>query len=179
MPMKRLGMSIPFEEVKLKEQVDMYRELQSLGYSDLWTGEVDAADAFTPLAMVATVAPGTYIGTAVVPVQTRGPALLAMQAATLGELAPGRFTLGIGSSSRVIVERWNASDSSSPLARVRDTVRFLKRAFTGEKIDEKYETFEIGGFRLGRKLEQPGRVVTQPGSVHSSGTAPESFSGDP
>ena len=93
------------------------------------------------------------LGTAVVPVYTRGPGLLAMQAATMAELAPGRFALGVGSSSDVIVERWNATPFTEPYKRVRDTVRFLRQALTGEKVDAEYETFTVRGFRLGRRIE--------------------------
>jgi probable F420-dependent oxidoreductase len=73
-----------------------------------------------------------------------------MQAATMAELAPGRFALGVGSSSDVIVERWNATAFDEPYKRVRDTVRFLRLALTGDKVDKEFETFAIRGFRLGR-----------------------------
>jgi probable F420-dependent oxidoreductase len=83
-------------------------------------------------------------------VHTRGPALLAMSAAALAEAAPGRFVLGIGASSPVIVEQWNCVAFDAPFARVRDTLRFLRRALAGEKVDEQFETFAVRGFRLGR-----------------------------
>ena len=107
----------------------------------MWTGEANSADGFTPLALAAMASDRLRLGTAVVPVYTRGPGLLAMQAATMAELAPGRFALGVGSSSDVIVERWNAIPFTEPYKRVRDTVRFLRLALTGEKVDAEYETF--------------------------------------
>jgi len=70
------------------------------------------------------------------------------------ELAPGRFALG-GLVVGLIVERWNATPFVEPYKRVRDTVRFLRAALTGEKVDAEYETFTVRGFRLGRRLEQP------------------------
>jgi len=108
----------------------------------------------------------------VVPVYTRGPGLLAMQAATMAELAPGRFALGVGSSSDVIVERWNAVPFVEPYKRVRDTVRFLRAALTGEKVDAEYETFAVRGFRLGRRLEQPPPIYVaalRPGMLRLAG----------
>ena len=69
---------------------------------------------------------------------------------SFAEAAPGRAVFGIGSSSNVIVERWNDVPFEKPYARVRDTVRFLKKALTGEKVSEEYETFKVKGFRLGR-----------------------------
>jgi probable F420-dependent oxidoreductase len=149
----RFGITIPFDGVSLRDQREWIEELPELGYTDVWTGEANGADGFTPLALAATWAPSLDLGTSVVPVYTRGPGLLAMQAATMSELAPGRFALGIGTSSDVIVERWNATPFEEPYRRMRDTVRFLKTALTGEKVDEVYETFEVHGFKLGRKLE--------------------------
>ena len=65
-------------------------------------------------------------GTAIVPAFTRAPACLAQSAASLADAAPGRFALGIGSSSDVIVQRWNGVPFQDPYQRVRDVVRFLK-----------------------------------------------------
>jgi len=147
---QRWGMTIPFYDRSLAEARELIAELPALGYTDVWSSEVGGSDAFVPLAMASEWAPGLRLGSAIVPVYTRGPALLAMSAATLAELAPGRFVLGIGSSSPAIVERWNATEFDRPLARTRDTLRFLKSALAGEKVSEKYETFEVKGFRLER-----------------------------
>src|SRR5579872_190951 len=102
-------MTIPFDNVALSEHRSWITELAALGYTDVWTGEANGADGFTPLALAATAAPSLMLGTAIVPVYTRGPGLLAVQAATMADLAPGRFAMGVGSSSDVIVEQWNAA----------------------------------------------------------------------
>ncbi len=165
-------MTVPFDHVSLADHRQWYEELADLGYTDLWTGEANAADGFTPLALAAAWAPTMQLGTAVVPVYTRGPGLLAMQAATMAELAPGRFAIGVGSSSDVIVERWNATPFDRPYQRVRDTVRFLRQALTGAKVDEEYETFTVRGFRLGRPVEQPPPVYVaalRPGMLRLAG----------
>jgi probable F420-dependent oxidoreductase len=165
-------MTVPFDHVSLADHRKWYERLADLGYTDLWTGESNAADGFTPLALAAAWTPTLRLGTAVVPVYTRDPGLLAMQAATMAELAPGRFALGVGSSSDVIVERWNATPFDDPYARVRDTVRFLRLALTGAKVDEKYDTFTVRGFRLGRPPEQPPPVYVaalRPGMLRLAG----------
>jgi len=151
----RYGITVPFDDVPLAEHAAWYRRLDELGYTDVWTGESNGADGFTPLALAAAASDRLRLGTAVVPVYTRGPGLLAMQAATMAELAPGRFAMGVGSSSDVIVERWNAGSFDEPYRRVRDTVRFLRRALAGEKVDAEYETFAVRGFRLARPPSQP------------------------
>jgi probable F420-dependent oxidoreductase len=153
--MQRYGITVPFDGVSLSEHPAWYERLAELGYSDVWTGEANSSDGFTPLALAAVAAPQLKLGTAVVPVYTRGPGLLAMQAATMAELAPGRFALGVGSSSDVIVEQWNAAKFTEPYKRVRDTVRFLRLALSGEKVDAEFETFSVHGFRLGRPVGEP------------------------
>jgi probable F420-dependent oxidoreductase len=122
-------------------------ELADLGYSDFWAGESDRADGITPLALVAAAEPRLSLGTAIVPVYTRGRALLAQTAATLSSAAPGRVTLGLGASSPAIVEGWNGIAFHDPFVRVRDTVRYLRRALAGERVE--------GGFRLGLVPDPP------------------------
>jgi probable F420-dependent oxidoreductase len=151
--MSRWGLTIPLTGVPLTEHRALVEELPDLGYTDVWTAETAGTDAFTPLVLASQWAPQLRLGTAIVPVYTRGPGLLAMSASTLAELAPGRFVLGIGASSPVIVESWNAAEFTEPFARSRDTLRFLRSALAGEKVSEKYETFSVGKFRLERAAD--------------------------
>ncbi|TDD56428.1 LLM class F420-dependent oxidoreductase [Nonomuraea terrae] len=153
------GMTIPFYDRSLASSQELIAELPGLGYTDAWSAEVNGVDGFTPLALAAQWAPGVRLGSAIVPVSTRGPGLLAMSAATLADLAPGRFTLGIGASSPAIVEKWNAGTFDKPYARTRDTLRFLKKALAGEKVTETYETFSVQGFRLERAPKTPPKIV--------------------
>lgn len=153
------GMTVPFYDRSLARSLELIAELPGLGYTDVWSAEVNGTDGFVPLALAAQQAPGVRLGTAIVPVSTRGPGLLAMSAATLADLAPGRFVLGIGSSSPAIVERWNATEFHRPYARTRDTLRFLRKALAGEKVSERYETFEVKGFKLERAPRVPPKIV--------------------
>lgn len=143
-------MTVPLPGVPLSEHREWLREIVDLGFTDCWTMETAGLDAFTPLATTAAWAPELRLGTAIASVFTRGPALLAQQAAALAEAAPGRFVLGIGSSSDAIVAGWNGIPFEAPYARVRDTLRFLRRALEGVRIDERFETFESTGFQLER-----------------------------
>src|SRR3990167_3477091 len=106
MPEKRWSLSVPMEGFTLAELADVAREAETLGYTDAWSFEADGVDCFTPLAVVG-VATRMRLGTAIANVFTRGPAALAMSAAGLAEVAPGRFCLGIGAGSQPIVESWN------------------------------------------------------------------------
>ena len=149
----RPGMTVP-----LPGPLHTHREklgaLADMGYTDIWSAESDGADAFTPLALAAAWEPRLRLGTAIVPAYTRAPACMAQSVASMADAAPGRFAIGIGSSSNVIVERWNGVPFEEPYKKVRDVVRFLKDALGGEKIKHTYDTFEVNGFKLGVRPEQ-------------------------
>jgi probable F420-dependent oxidoreductase len=147
----RWGLSLDLPGVKLADQQPIVRAAEEAGYTDGWPGEVAGNDAFTPLAVAATCTERMRLGTGVVGVFTRGPAILAQHAAALQQLSEGRFCLGIGSSSDVIVERWNGIPFEKPLTRVRQTVEFLRAALAGERAG--------AGFRLEQPPEQPVPIV--------------------
>jgi probable F420-dependent oxidoreductase len=155
----RYGVTFPFDDLPLGEQRTLVESLPDLGYTDLWSAEANGTDAFTPLALASVWAPQLRLGTAIVPVYTRGPGTLAMCAATMEIAAPGRFVLGVGSSSNVIIEKWNGLAFDQPYQRVRDTVRFLRAALSGEKVTESYETFAIQGFRLATAPANPPPIL--------------------
>jgi probable F420-dependent oxidoreductase len=142
------GLTIPLSGVPLPKQRETIEELADLGYTDVWSAEVAGSDAFTPLALASVWGPTLRLGTAIVPAYTRGAPTIAQSAAALADAAPGRFLLGIGTSSDVIVQRWNGIPFVKPYQRVRDVVRFLRVALSGQKVTETYETFDCNGFRL-------------------------------
>ena len=158
MDTRRPGMTVPLPG-PLHAQRERLVELADLGYTDIWSAESDGADGFTPLTLAAAWEPRLRLGTAIVPAYTRAPACMAQSAASLADAAPGRFLLGLGSSSNVIVERWNGIPFEQPYRRVRDMVRFLRDAFSGEKVSHRYDTFEVSGFRLGVRPEVPPKVL--------------------
>jgi probable F420-dependent oxidoreductase len=155
----RWGMTVPLGGIPLAEHAAVFAALTDAGFTDLWSSEAAGTDAFTPLTLAAAWQPRARLGTAITPVFTRGPALLAMTAAALAEAAPGRFQLGIGASSPVVVGDWNAADFTKPYARSRDMLRFLRAALAGEKVDEAYETFQVRRFRLERPPAQPPEIL--------------------
>jgi probable F420-dependent oxidoreductase len=156
---QRYGITFPFDDVSLLDQRPIVESLPDLGYTDLWSAESNGYDGFTPLALASVWAPTLRLGVAIIPVYTRGPATLAMCAGSLAAAAPGRFVLGVGTSSNVIVEKWNSTPFDAPYAKTRDTLDFLKKAMTGEKVTESYETFKIEGFRMGFTPPVPPTVL--------------------
>lgn len=141
----RLGLTIPLHAHTVAEMGPIAREAEALGYTELWSTEISGVDGFTPLAFAAAHTSTVRLGTGVVAAATRGPALLAMSAAGCEEAAPGRFILGIGCATPVIVSRWNGMPFEAPVATVREAVRSARAALAGERIrvDD-----EGDGFRL-------------------------------
>jgi probable F420-dependent oxidoreductase len=146
----RWGITLPLPNRPLAEQQEIVRSLSDFGYTDAWSSELSGVDAFTPLTLASQWNDELRFGTAIAAIYTRGPALLAMSAATLADLAPGRFVMGIGTSTPVVVEQWNGIPFEAPYGRSRDVLRFLRAAMTGEKVTERYETITVKGFRLER-----------------------------
>jgi probable F420-dependent oxidoreductase len=168
----RLGMTIPLQTVALPAHERFVRTLEDLGYTDVWTSEAQDLDGFTPLALASQWARTLRLGCACFPVQTRGPGLFAMSAAALALAAPGRFVLGIGSSSEFIVRNQNARPFEKPFAYTRDMARFLRAALRGEKVRHEYESFAVRGFALRRELPEPPPILVaalRPGMLELAG----------
>jgi len=168
----RYGVTLPLPGLPLKEHRDLVGELADLGYTDLWSAEADGCDAFTPLVLASQWAPQLRLGTAIVPAFTRGPLTLAQSAATLANLSGGQFVLGVGTSSDVIVERWNGIPFERPYQRVRDTVRCVRALLAGEKVTADYETFSVKGAKLAEPAAHPVPVMVaalRPGMLRLAG----------
>ena len=155
MTASRWGLTVPLAGIPLSEHERVYREAEALGYTDLWGAESDA-DGVVPIALAAAWTTRVTLGTAILGVFNRGPALLAMTAAALGEAAPGRFCLGVGAGSNVNVERWNGVRFERPLTRVGDVVRAVRMALDGAQMNYDGEMLKVSGYRLGRSA--PARI---------------------
>jgi probable F420-dependent oxidoreductase len=149
--MSRWGLTLPLTGLSLAEHAGHVRRAEAAGYTDLWSGETQGPDGFTPLALAAAWTERARLGTGVVGVFTRGPALLAQQAAALSDASGGRFALGIGTSSDRIVEGWNRMPFERPLTRMSETVDYLREVLAGGRAE--------GGFKLERAPAQPVPII--------------------
>jgi probable F420-dependent oxidoreductase len=147
----RWGLTLPLPMLPLREQRDLVQRAEAVGYTDVWSGETNGPDGFTPLALAAAWTEQVQLGTGVVGVFTRGPALLAQEAAALTDASGGRFWLGIGASSDRIVEGWNRIPFERPLTKVSETVDFLRTALAGERTET--------GFKLELAPAEPPPIV--------------------
>jgi probable F420-dependent oxidoreductase len=144
-------MTIPFTGVPLHELGPLVRQIDEAGYDSVWSAESTEFDGFTPLVVAAQNSTRLRLATGIVNVYTRGPALLAQTAAAVANVSDGRFVLGLGASSNVIVEQWNGIPFRRPLAKVEETVGYLRTVLAGER--------GTGGFKLASPPEQPVPIV--------------------
>jgi probable F420-dependent oxidoreductase len=122
---------------------------EALGYESVWIADTGAGpDAFVVGAAAAAVTSRLRIGTAVVPIYTRTPSVMAACAGSLAQLAPGRVVLGIGASSETIVDGWGGVPFTRPLTRMRETVTVLRQMLAGERVTFEGRTIRTRGFRL-------------------------------
>lgn len=136
---QRWGLTLPLPGLSLAAHEDLVKRAEAVGYTDFWSGETNGPDGFTPLALSAAWTERARLGTGIVGVFQRGPALLAQEAAALASASDGRFVLGIGSSSDRIVEGWNGIPFERPLSKVRETLDFLDVALAGERTESGFK----------------------------------------
>jgi probable F420-dependent oxidoreductase len=151
MPDLRWALTVPFSGIPLANHGDLFRRIEAAGYDDVWTSETTGHDGFTPLALAAVHTERLRLATGVVNPFTRGPAVLAQHSAALADASGGRFVLGLGSSSNVIVERWNGVPFEKPLTRMRQAIEALRPILAGDRGP--------GGFRLDTPPAAPVPIV--------------------
>ncbi len=137
--MTRWGLTLPLPGLSLAAHEGLVKQAEAAGYTDFWSGETNGPDGFTPLALSAAWTERARLGTGIVGVFQRGPALLAQEAAALASASDDRFVLGIGSSSDRIVEGWNGIPFERPLSKVRETLDFLRTALAGERTESGFK----------------------------------------
>jgi len=137
--------------VPLHELGPLVRRIEDAGYDSVWSAEATELDGITPLVVAAEHSERLRLVTGIVNVFTRGPALLAQTAAALADVSNGRFVLGLGASSNVIVEQWNGIPFRRPLTKVAETVDYLRTVLAGER--------GAGGFKLAAPPAQPVPII--------------------
>jgi probable F420-dependent oxidoreductase len=145
----RLGIVLaPFTSLPPADFVAVARETETRGYHTAWLGEVSGYDAIVMSTVVATHTERLHVANGVLPVQTRTPVILGMATASLNHLAPGRFALGLGLSSKTIVEQWHGLTFSPSLAQIREAVQIVRQVAGGERVAHEGKHYRVKGFRL-------------------------------
>jgi alkanesulfonate monooxygenase SsuD/methylene tetrahydromethanopterin reductase-like flavin-dependent oxidoreductase (luciferase family) len=144
----RLGIVLAgFTSLPAADFVAAAREAEARGYHTAWLGEVAGYDALV-ITIVATHTERLVVANGVLPVQTRTPVVLGLATASLNHLAPGRFALGLGLSSKTIVEQWHGLTFSPALAQIREAVEIIRKVATGERVNQEGKFYRVKNFRL-------------------------------
>lgn len=134
----------------VKQTTELIQWAESAGYDDVWLADAGGVDALTLAATVLDRTQRIRVGIAVVPAYTRTPAVLAATVATLADIAPNRFALGLGTSSEAMIEGWHGLRLDRPVARMRETMTLLKQMLAGQKTAFTGETLRSNGYRQPR-----------------------------
>ncbi|MFB6129508.1 MAG: TIGR04024 family LLM class F420-dependent oxidoreductase [Salinigranum sp.] len=147
--------------------VEEARRAERLGYDRVWMPETWGRDAVTVLTSVARETDRVGVGTSILPVYSRSPALLGQTAATLQEAAGGRFRLGLGPSGPAVIEGWHGRDYRRPLRYTRETIEVVRRVLSGDPVSYHGEIHDLEGFRL--RFDPP----ADPPPIDAAGMGPK------
>jgi F420-dependent oxidoreductase-like protein len=141
----RLGVHIGYWGLGLgaAEQLELVQEAERLGYESVWTAEAYGSDAVTILAWLAAQTERIKLGSAILQMPGRSPAMTAMTAATLDQLSGGRVLLGIGSSGPQVAEGWHGQRFARQLQRTREYVEVVRIALSRERLRYDGETLQL------------------------------------
>ena len=143
---KRIAVTLPIGP-NIEDSIAVVKWAEANGIDDVWFSDAMAPDSLTMVAVIAPYTQRMRVGVAVTPVYTRTPAVFAATANVLAQMLPGRFVLGLGSSSQAIMERFNGIKLEKPLTRVRETAIMVRSMLAGEKSDFALSTLSSRGYR--------------------------------
>ena len=143
---QRMAVTLPISP-RLEDNIELVQWAEANGYQDAWFSDAGSPDSLTMATALGAYIKGMRVGVAVTPVYTRAPSVLAATANVLGQVYPGRFVMGLGSSSETIMTRFNGIPLDKPLTRVKETAIIVRRMLTGERTDFDLETLSSNGYR--------------------------------
>src|SRR5262245_35952902 len=129
----RLGINVGYSGSQVSLPMDLIREADRLGFHSAWTAEAYGSDAVTPAAWIAAQTKQLKVGTGIMQMPARTPAMTAMTASTLDQLSGGRFLLGLGPSGPQVIEGWHGVSYGKPLVRTREYVEIVRAIWAREK----------------------------------------------
>jgi F420-dependent oxidoreductase-like protein len=155
----RLALALNYSGAHLALDIDKVLEAETLGYDSVWTAEAYGSDAVSPAAFIAARTSRIHVGTGIMQIPARTPAMTAMTAMTLDALSGGRFRLGLGVSGPQVVEGWHGQPFGKPLAKTREYVEIVRAVLRREKpVEFRGEYYQIpyagpGATGLGKPLK--------------------------
>ncbi len=158
----RLGLNLGYWGAKFRDPTELVQEAERLGFDSVWTAEAYGSDAVTPLTWLAAGTKRIKLGTAILQMPARTPAMTAMTAMSLDLLSGGRLLLGLGASGPQVAEGWHGVPYGKPLARSREYIEIVRTALRREKpleYDGQYYQIPV---REGTGLGKPLKLITHP-----------------
>jgi len=134
-----------------RELIECVRAAEACGYDSFWMPESWEREAFTVLTELAARTSRIGLGTGIVNIFSRSPALIAMSAATVDDISEGRFRLGLGTSGARVVEDFHGISYDRPLTRLKEAIQIVRLLLAGERLDFRGECFKLERFKLGFK----------------------------
>jgi F420-dependent oxidoreductase-like protein len=125
----KLGILAGYSGAKINLPMDAIRHAERLGYDSVWTSEAYGSDAITPAAWILAQTEKIKVGTAIMQMPARTPAMAAMTAQTLAQLSGERFIVGLGASGPQVVEGWHGVPYGKPVSRLKEYVQIMKMIF--------------------------------------------------
>jgi F420-dependent oxidoreductase-like protein len=158
----KLGLMVGYWMMGPEDPIERVLIAEDLGYESVWTAEAYGSDAISPLCWLGARTKRIKLGTSVMQLSARSPAMAAMTAMTIDHLSGGRFILGIGVSGPQVVEGWYGQPFPRPMERTREFVSLFREIMRREGPIE----FEGNHFQLpldgGAGLGKPLKLITKP-----------------
>jgi probable F420-dependent oxidoreductase len=148
--LRRTGLVLAHELMSSSQRIELARRAETLGYEVLWVGETWVFDSLPILAELALNTSRVQLGTSVISIFSRTPGMLAQGIATLDDISQGRSILGLGPSSRTLVEGWHGVPFDRPIARMRELVPLLRQILSGERVSFEGTFYRMEGLKLPR-----------------------------
>ncbi len=141
----RLGLSLGYQTAwsTPADHLALAQEAERLGLSVVWAAEAYGSDSPSILSWIAGQTSRIDIGSAVMQIPGRTPAMTAMTAATIDTFSGGRFRLGLGVSGPQVSEGWHGVRFDRPLARTREYVRIVRSALARETVTSDSEAYRV------------------------------------
>ena len=146
----KLGLTVPYTDIIPRDMVLAFvQEADRAGYDTVWVAEAYGWDAFTVLTQLACATQRIRLGSGIVNVFSRSPALIAQSAASLDSISGGRFVLGLGTSGHQVISGWHGVPFEKGVRRLRETVEIVRMVLARERVVYHGEIFHVD---MGLKL---------------------------
>ena len=155
----KLGVLLGYSGKRIQLPMDLIRHAETLGYDSVWTAEAYGSDAVTPASWILAQTEKIKVGTAIMQMPARTPAMAAMTAMSMAQLSNDRFIVGLGASGPQVVEGWHGVPYGKPVTRTREYIKIMRKIMAREEpvefdgVEYQLPTKAAGTTGLGKPLK--------------------------